>query len=182
MTAPAQGGGVAERSTPADRVEAPGPIRDPLGEVAIQAEAVPPPIAPARFRDYTIRAGDTFERIAERELGSRARVAEIVAANPGKDPRRLQIGDVIRIPTEAAVSSTPGVPDATPPSAPALPGPGAVPATYTVRSGDSLSVISQRLYGTSRHAGLIFEANRDQLASADDIREGQVLRIPPEPR
>jgi nucleoid-associated protein YgaU len=52
------------------------------------------------------------------------------------------------------------------------------PSTYTVETGDTLSRISQKVYGTSGRWTEIFEANRDQLPSPNALRVGQVLRIP----
>jgi tetratricopeptide (TPR) repeat protein len=50
--------------------------------------------------------------------------------------------------------------------------------SYTVQAGDTLSRISQQMYGTSGRWAEIFEANRDQLPSPNALRPGQVLRIP----
>ncbi len=50
--------------------------------------------------------------------------------------------------------------------------------TYVVRSGDTLSKISARFYGTTSRYMEIFDANRDQLSSPTNIRVGQVLVIP----
>lgn len=49
---------------------------------------------------------------------------------------------------------------------------------YTVKSGDTLSAISQQFYGDPNRYNEIFEANRPMLKSADAIDVGQVLRIP----
>ena len=49
---------------------------------------------------------------------------------------------------------------------------------YTVKSGDSLSKISNEFYGDANQYNKIFEANRPLLKDADDIFPGQVLRIP----
>jgi nucleoid-associated protein YgaU len=57
-------------------------------------------------------------------------------------------------------------------------GGGASTTTYTVRKGDTLSKISQDVYGNAGDYRRIFEANRDQLKDADEIQPGQVLRIP----
>jgi nucleoid-associated protein YgaU len=54
-------------------------------------------------------------------------------------------------------------------------------ATHTVRSGESLSKISRKVYGSSKHWRLIFDANRDQIDNPDLIQIGQVLNIPPAP-
>jgi nucleoid-associated protein YgaU len=50
--------------------------------------------------------------------------------------------------------------------------------TYTVKSGDTLSTISEEMYGSGAKYRKIFEANTDQLENPDKIRPGQVLVIP----
>ena len=50
--------------------------------------------------------------------------------------------------------------------------------TYTVKPGDTLSGIARKFLGHADEYMRIFDANRDQLASPDDIRPGQVLKIP----
>jgi LysM repeat protein len=50
--------------------------------------------------------------------------------------------------------------------------------TYTVKSGDTLSKISQEFYGDANKYRRIFEANRDQLSDPDKIKPGQTLKIP----
>ena len=52
--------------------------------------------------------------------------------------------------------------------------------TYTVKSGDTLSKISQQFYGTSNEYMRIFYANRDKLSDPDKIQAGQQLVIPSE--
>lgn len=50
---------------------------------------------------------------------------------------------------------------------------------YTVVSGDTLSAIAKREYGSANEYTRIFEANRPMLSHPDKIYPGQVLRIPP---
>jgi nucleoid-associated protein YgaU len=50
--------------------------------------------------------------------------------------------------------------------------------TYAVRPGDTLSKISQQFYGNANQYMKIFEANRDQLSSPNQIQAGQQLVIP----
>jgi len=52
--------------------------------------------------------------------------------------------------------------------------------TYTVKSGDTLSKISQQFYGSSNEYMRIFYANRDKLSDPDKIQAGQQLVIPPD--
>lgn len=50
--------------------------------------------------------------------------------------------------------------------------------TYTVKSGDSLGVISQSTLGTTKRMNEILAANKGKISDADDIRVGMVLSIP----
>jgi nucleoid-associated protein YgaU len=50
--------------------------------------------------------------------------------------------------------------------------------TYTVKSGDTLSKIAKQSLGDANAYMRIFEANRDQLSDPDQIKPGQVLKIP----
>ena len=61
---------------------------------------------------------------------------------------------------------------------PAATGRAASAATYTVKSGDTLSKIAKDQLGDAGAYMKIFEANRDQLADPDKIKPGQVLKIP----
>ena len=51
--------------------------------------------------------------------------------------------------------------------------------SYTVKAGDTLSMIAEKVYGDAAAFEKIFEANKDVLKSADDIKVGQELKIPP---
>jgi nucleoid-associated protein YgaU len=68
--------------------------------------------------------------------------------------------------------------DVPPPVRPAPPPPVAAARTYEVKSGDSLSKISQKLYGDGNQWRKIYEANRDQIKDPDLIHPGQKLIIP----
>lgn len=84
--------------------------------------------------------------------------------------------------------STPGQPtgqpaqiqSATPPrpAGEPSPSPSSAPRTYTVQSGDTLSAISKRFYGTPSRWIDIYQANRDRLSSESALRVGQSIRIP----
>ena len=55
---------------------------------------------------------------------------------------------------------------------------GGRPASYEVRSGDTLWKIAETVYGHGSHYMAIFEANSDLLESPDHIFPGQNLKIP----
>lgn len=50
--------------------------------------------------------------------------------------------------------------------------------TYVVQRGDTLGVISRKVYGTSSRYMEIYNANRDQLSSPNNVTVGQTLIIP----
>ena len=52
------------------------------------------------------------------------------------------------------------------------------PATYTVKSGDTLSKIAKQVLGDANAYTEIFNMNRDHLSDPDRIQPGQVLKIP----
>jgi len=57
--------------------------------------------------------------------------------------------------------------------------PAGTPATYTVKSGDSLSKIAKHLYGDADKWHAIYEANKDKIKNPDLIHPGEVLTLPP---
>jgi outer membrane lipoprotein SlyB len=50
--------------------------------------------------------------------------------------------------------------------------------TYIVQRGDTLGVISRKMYGTSSRYMEIYNANRDRLSSPNNVTVGQTLIIP----
>jgi nucleoid-associated protein YgaU len=50
--------------------------------------------------------------------------------------------------------------------------------TYTVKSGDTLSRIAKETLGDANAYMDIFNANKDQLTDPNQIKPGQVLKIP----
>ena len=52
---------------------------------------------------------------------------------------------------------------------------------YTVKPGDTLPQIAQRVYGSAIGWSSIYHANREQLDDPDMLLPGQVLNIPARP-
>ncbi|HEY9721966.1 MAG TPA: GH25 family lysozyme [Oscillatoriaceae cyanobacterium] len=70
-------------------------------------------------------------------------------------------------------------PKPAPKPAPApAPKPAPAPATYTVRSGDSLSAIAQRVLGSANRWQEIYNLNRDKISNPNVIYPGMVLKLP----
>lgn len=146
--------------------------REPAPAQPAAAFAPEPAPAAAAARDAAARAvrvreGDTLEKIARRELGAGGRWREIAALNGIEDPRQLRVGQLLQLP---------GAPAAVAVEASAAAG---AERTYVVGKGETLSEVSQAVYGTSRHWRLIQEANG--ISDPSRVRAGQLLRIPPLP-
>lgn len=147
-------------NTTVEALMAANPGVDPNRLMIGQVICIPvAPTPPCPGGTYQIRAGDTFYNIAIR---FNTTVEALMAANPGVDPNRLMIGQVICLP-----SGTPG------------PGPGPIPCPggtiYRVQSGDSLYLIGQR-FGISLDR--LIAAN-PQLTDPSRLTIGQPICIPP---
>lgn len=124
---------------------------------AAATEAVILPTSTPSQMTYTVQEGDTLAGIAtffETDL------ATLMAMNPSVTPEMIGVGDELTVPGRAATETPP-------------PLEGQSYTEYTVASGDTLAGIATN-FGTTIDA--IVQANG--LASADQIMEGQSLRIP----
>lgn len=137
------------------------PPSNPTTPVVVQD--VTPAAAPAAPAEYTIAQGDTFSTIAAK---FRVTTRAIIDANPGVDPKRLQIGQKIKIPPPPAASAAnTGTPGAATQTANGE-------QIYTVVSGDTLTLIARKTGSTVK---AIRSANN---LTTDSIKVGQKLKIP----
>ncbi|MBL4697884.1 MAG: LysM peptidoglycan-binding domain-containing protein [Phycisphaerales bacterium] len=151
-------------------------------QVAQPIVAPSPKLIPPEFTDHVVQPDELMQTIAKHYFGSIDDWAIIAKANPRVDPRKLRPGMVLRIPKDktniqgklVGTQSQPGVIEPHTDT-------GSKTIEYIVQSGDSLSRISLRIYGSTRHARFIFESNRDILRSMDSISIGQLLKLPPIP-
>ncbi len=125
---------------------------------------------------YTVRDGDTLWSIADQFLGHGNRYPEIHQLNRTvvRNPNVIWAGMELRIPITTRPTSA--VPTVTP----------AIGSTsYTVKKGDTLTSIAQRLLGDAARYPEIFEASRHitqpggyRLTNPDQIDIGWTLHIP----
>ena len=123
-----------------------------------------PPVEPAAGTEYVIAKGDTLATIAKAQGVT---LKALLAANPGVDPKKLKIGKKITIPAKAAEAAS------TAPTA-ALGTADAGGASYTVKSGDTLSKIAKK-NGVTLKA---LRAANPKYASTDHIHVGEKLSLP----
>ena len=137
--------------------------------------------AQAQVERYEVKRGDTLSGICAEYYGDAGLFPALQKANGLKSPD-LVPGQTISLPPQAALTSN--SPQTAPPTQTAQPGQPAPTETvrknrtYTVQKGDMLERIARRELGDGRRANEIFEMNRDQLSSPDDIQPGMVLKLP----
>lgn len=123
-------------------------------------------------KTYVIVAGDSLYTISERVLGSSKHVNKIIAANPGLDPKKLKVGQTIKLPDLSSSSASAVSPQPTLDTA-------STAKTYKVQSGDTLRRISAKVYGDEKKWDKLYAANRTLIGSdPSKLRAGQVLQVP----
>jgi membrane-bound lytic murein transglycosylase D len=140
---------------------APQGQRRPPMTITKQVPAVTDPPRRNTQRTHQVRAGETAAAIAKRYGVS---LNDLLRANGVRDARRIQVGRVLVVPSSAGRAAAARAPSQ---------GKKTANATYTVRSGDTLSSIAQR-HGVSVSA----LCSVNGLRQKSNIRPGQKLRIP----
>ncbi len=113
---------------------------------------------------HTVAKGETLGDISAIHYGTTKHWRKIVEANPGLDPARLKIGQVVQIP---AVESAPAA------TAAAAATGGA--DTYTVKKGEGYSSIAKKVLGS---ASRWREIERLNNIPAESLRAGTVIKLP----
>ncbi|MGI9013005.1 MAG: LysM peptidoglycan-binding domain-containing protein [Phycisphaerales bacterium] len=169
-------GGVTQQQNPpqAPRANAPGTIpgerrtADSSSGTSQERDR-----GPSANVEYTIQPGDNFWEIAKAHFGDGSKANLIAQLNPGVKPDRMRPGDVILLPARSAVPSSDVQPE---------PRPRAIPAgarMHTVATGEVLSAIASKYYGSSAKWAVIYEANREVIGpNPDRLKVGMQLVIP----
>lgn len=154
VVAPKFGGSGSSTSTPTPSPSSSTPTPSPSS-----SSPTPSPTSSSGFVQYTVVSGDTLSKIATRFSVT---VSAIMEANGMTNANYIYVGQVLRIPTAIAATSS------------ATPSPSTPPVReHTVVSGDTLWTIATK-YSVSVAA--IQAAN--QISNPNLIQVGQVLRIP----
>lgn len=132
----------------------------------VTPEIITPPGPPATPADYKVVQGDTFSTIAKKFHVS---VNALMAANPGTEPTKLQIGQTLHVPPPATTAAS------TTSSTAAANDTAAGESMYTVKSGDTLTSIAAQYKVTVK------ALRSTNNLTTDRIRVGQKLKIPSKP-
>jgi LysM repeat protein len=134
------------------------------------------PVLTGNEKDYKIAKGDNLTSIASR---NGVTLSAIMKVNPNLDPKKLKVGQSIKIPqpTPAAAANVAAAgTGSTPPTARAATGAAAGTATasgtYKVKSGDTLTKIARS------HGITVNELRAANNMKTTQVQVGKVLKIP----
>ena len=171
-------------------------LPDPQGPVGngstfdgvVQLPPVQPPALPAE-RTHTVAKGENPEKIAQKYYGKRSLAGKLADYN-GIDPTKLKIGQTLKVPdisvldpnaaprqnpvetVQTPVDQTVGRTVAQEP-APAKPG----TSTLTVKKGDSLWKISERVFGRGSNANVQKLLELNPGLSARNLKVGSQINV-----
>ena len=157
-------------------------IDPPIIRMPTLGEGSPPAIRPtlnqaseASITFHTVRPGESLSSICHQFYGDVLRVSELARFNNIADPDVVRAGRKLRIPKADALARDDR-------SNPAASSGGADRSrTYTIKRGDSLSVVAQRLLHSAGRWRQLYELNRNVISDPDTLQVGTVIKIPPSP-
>jgi len=145
---------------------------------SIPTSSEPQSPAATQQRTHRVMAGESPYSISQEVYGSGKYYKKIMAANPGVDPHRLKIGQLLVIPelSDADKPSSTGASDS------AAPVQIDSNSAYKVVSGDSLESISRKLYGSADMIEKIYQSNKKLIGPNENVlKVGWILRLPQPP-
>ena len=118
---------------------------------------------------YNVISGDTLGGIAQKLLGSSRHASKIASLNGIVDPRTIQLGRTLRIPSLYT------------PVAVAVAEPTPIPShvtTHIIQSGETLSDIAEDYLGSPHQWLVLWNANKSRISNPDRLKVGVSIVIP----
>ncbi|MCH8343338.1 MAG: LysM peptidoglycan-binding domain-containing protein [Planctomycetes bacterium] len=157
-------------------------IDPPIIRMPTLGEGSPPAIEPTSNQAgevsitfHTVRPGESLSSICQRYYGDVLTVTALARYNDISDPNKIRAGRKLRIPKADALARN----DRSNPAASS--GSADRSRTYTIKRGDSLSVVAQRLLHSAGRWRQLYELNRNVISDPDTLHVGTVIKVPPSP-
>ena len=141
---------------------APSVKQEPKTEPTPTVAPAPKPVASTKV--YTVQEDDRIITIALKWFGESGRHDEILALNPGVDPTKLQIGQVLKMPPKSQPRTKPIDPTLG-------------PNEYRIAPNDNYSKIARLLLGDEARASEITALNPD--LDPGNLQVGTIIKLPP---
>ncbi len=152
-----------EAKTPTG-AESSGEQSEPTPPAAPNSEPKPTAAPVTSTEVYEVQDGDFIITIAEDWFGEPGRHDEIIALNPGVDPTRLQIGQVLKMPRKSQPRTKPVDPTL-------------AADEYRIAPNDNFTKIARLLLGDEARALEIAALNPD--LDPGNLQVGTVIKLPP---
>ncbi len=134
----------------------------PKPQPAVAPVEKPKPAASTEI--YTVQDGDVIITIAEDWFGESGRHDEIIALNPGVDPTKLQIGQILKMPRKSQPRTKPVDPTL-------------AANEYRIAPNDNYTRIARLLLGDEARASEIAALNPD--LDPGNLQVGTIIKLPP---
>jgi nucleoid-associated protein YgaU len=169
-------------SKPEPLVKAPAVTPSMTPGVTTSPTTAPPPTSSAKgaIESHKVQPGDSFASLAQNYYGTEKLTKFLIASNPEiRDPNRLTVGMVVKIPptppdaASAVVGTTPPHPSVS------NDGKAAGGKSYRVQPGDTFYSIAKKELGDSARWKELFVLNKEAVnGDATQLQIGQVLKLP----
>ena len=165
-TTPARPSDSAESDTQETDGSEPAPSLkpEPKTEPTPTVAPAPKPKPVASTEVYTVQDGDVIISIAEDWFGESGRHDEIIALNPGVDPTKLQIGQILKMPRKSQPRTKPVDPTL-------------AANEYRIAPNDNYTRIARLLLGDEARASEIAALNPD--LDPGNLQVGTIIKLPP---
>jgi nucleoid-associated protein YgaU len=151
-------------------INGPLPSLETVEQIAIKSDRV-----------YVVSQGDSLRSICSSKYGDAGLANAVAFWNGISSANSIEVGQQIELPTRKALISTPlNTPTQEYQETEIAPTPNPTPnfGTYTVKIGDTLSEIAQKVCGSARFTNKLITLNKKTLPNPDRLQVGMKLRYP----
>lgn len=129
---------------------------------------------------HIVQNGETLRSICLDYYGDSGLAGGVAHWNNLQNPDAIEIGFFIALPSRASLitGSMTNSPSLRVDSVEENSVQAKTMGTYTVKKGDTLSEIAQKVMGTAKKTQLLIDVNRDVMPNPDRIHPGMVLQFP----
>lgn len=166
--------GIAQPAYESKKKTKPNVIR--LPDLQAGSSAIPsrpkqtlPKKAYSKIRTVVVKNNESLSKICQREYRDASLATALAEYNGIADPNMVRAGSKLRLPDRSFFGNLDKPKRSTAKSK---------FARYTVKSGETLSEISQKMLKTARRWQELFELNRDVIDDPNNVRAGVTLKIP----
>lgn len=144
-------------------------LQDDSSTIPTRSKQTLPKKTYSKIRTVIVKNNESLSKICQREYRDGSLATALAEYNGIADPNMVHAGSRLRLPDRSFFGNLDKPHRTTVKSK---------FARYTVKNGETLSEISQKLLKTARRWQEIFELNRDVIDDPNNVRAGVTLKIP----